>query len=118
MLCGPLPLARVQRFSKLGDLAHKGATHVGFIVVCVIAIGFFGMRPDRRWQADSSPSVGAPTAEQYRKFERLLAFVRARNARNYAISSPNSIDEGNYVPVGGIEQWITIRGEDRNNPVL
>ena len=55
---------------------------MGFIVVCVIAIGFFGMRPDRRWQADSSPSVGAPTAEQYRKFERLLAFVRARNARN------------------------------------
>ena len=23
-----------------------------------------------------------------------------------------------YVPIGGIEQWIQIRGEDRNNPVL
>jgi hypothetical protein len=105
-------------FQNLVILLIKERRMFRSIVVCVIAIGFFGMRPDSQWQADSSPSVGAPTAEQYRKFERLLAFVRARNARNYAISSPNSIDEGNYVPVGGIEQWITIRGEDRNNPVL
>ena len=48
----------------------------------------------------------------------MLEFVRARNARDYAITSPNGIDEAKYVEVGGIEQWITIRGEDRNNPVL
>jgi hypothetical protein len=28
------------------------------------------------------------------------------------------IDEARYVEVGGLQQWITIRGEDRNNPVL
>jgi pimeloyl-ACP methyl ester carboxylesterase len=46
------------------------------------------------------------------------AFLRARNARDYAIATPNGIDEARYVKVGGIQQWITIRGEDRNNPVL
>ena len=44
--------------------------------------------------------------------------MRARNARDYAVTAPNGIDEGRYVEVGGIQQWITIRGEDRNNPVL
>ncbi len=35
-----------------------------------------------------------------------------------AIHSPNGIDEGMYVKIGGIDQWIQIRGQDRNNPVL
>jgi pimeloyl-ACP methyl ester carboxylesterase len=47
-----------------------------------------------------------------------MAFVRDRNARDYAITSPNGVDEGRYVEIGGIEQWITLRGEDRRNPVL
>jgi pimeloyl-ACP methyl ester carboxylesterase len=52
------------------------------------------------------------------KLDASLASLRARNARDYAIASPNGIDEAKYVEVGGIQQWITIRGEDRNNPVL
>src|SRR5262245_39512221 len=47
-----------------------------------------------------------------------MAFVRERNARDYAITTPNGIDEARYVEIGGIEQWITVRGEDRRNPVL
>jgi pimeloyl-ACP methyl ester carboxylesterase len=39
-------------------------------------------------------------------------------ARAIAIHSLNGIDEGMYVKVGGIDQWIQIRGQDRNNPVL
>ena len=35
-----------------------------------------------------------------------------------AIATPNGIDEGLFVPVRGAEQWITIRGTDRSNPVL
>ena len=34
------------------------------------------------------------------------------------MSSASGIDEGSYVTIGGIEQWITIRGEDHSNPVL
>ena len=52
------------------------------------------------------------------KFDTTLGFLRAKNARDYAITAPNGIDEGRFVEVGGIEQWITIRGEDRNNPVV
>jgi pimeloyl-ACP methyl ester carboxylesterase len=39
-------------------------------------------------------------------------------AQAIAIHSPNGIDEGMYVRIGGIDQWIQIRGQDRNNPVL
>ena len=34
------------------------------------------------------------------------------------IHSPNGIQEGRFIDVGGIQQWIQIRGEDRNNPVI
>lgn len=69
------------------------------------------------------PRAGLPLAPtgidaEYRRFEEVTSFIRARNARDYAISTANGIDEGSYIPVGGIEQWVTIRGEDRNNPVL
>ena len=50
------------------------------------------------------------------KFDASLAFLRARNARDYAAASPNGIDEARFVEIGGIQQWITIRGDDRNNP--
>jgi pimeloyl-ACP methyl ester carboxylesterase len=52
------------------------------------------------------------------KFDASLAFLRARNARDYALASANAIDQARYVEIGGIQQWITIRGDDRNNPVL
>jgi pimeloyl-ACP methyl ester carboxylesterase len=34
------------------------------------------------------------------------------------IDSPGRVDEGLFVRLGGIEQWIRIRGEDRRNPVI
>jgi len=41
-----------------------------------------------------------------------------RVARTLAIDTPGGIAEGRYVRVGGVEQWIQIRGADRTNPVL
>lgn len=35
-----------------------------------------------------------------------------------ARAAPSSIEEGRYIRIGGIEQWISIKGADRNNPVL
>jgi pimeloyl-ACP methyl ester carboxylesterase len=63
-------------------------------------------------------SCSAQEAAEFQKLEPALKFLRARNARDYAINTPNGIDEGSYVKIGGLEQWITIRGEDRKNPVL
>jgi pimeloyl-ACP methyl ester carboxylesterase len=39
-------------------------------------------------------------------------------AQVLAIHSPNGVQEGGFVVMGGIKQWVQIRGEDRNNPVL
>jgi pimeloyl-ACP methyl ester carboxylesterase len=41
-----------------------------------------------------------------------------RAGRALVIGSPNGIDESGYVTIGGIGQWIQIRGEDTGNPVL
>ena len=48
----------------------------------------------------------------------LRGYRQHGNAQLLAIHSPNRIDEGMYVKIGGINQWIQIRGQDRNNPVL
>ena len=54
----------------------------------------------------------------FQKLDAMMRALRNRNAQDYAITARNGIDEAKYVKVGGIEQWITIRGEDRKNPVL
>lgn len=39
-------------------------------------------------------------------------------AETLAIRSPAGVQEGAFVDIGGIKQWIQVRGEDRDNPVL
>jgi pimeloyl-ACP methyl ester carboxylesterase len=46
------------------------------------------------------------------------AYLHHRNATAMAIASPNGIDEAMYVKIGGIDQWVQIRGQDRENPIL
>jgi pimeloyl-ACP methyl ester carboxylesterase len=43
---------------------------------------------------------------------------QTRIARMLKITSPNGISEERFVRIGGVDQWIQIRGEDRNNPIL
>lgn len=66
------------------------------------------------------PFAGGRAArrEGHRKFDAFEAGLRARNARQYAIPSPKGIDEAGYATLGGIEQWVSVRGEDRASPVL
>lgn len=56
--------------------------------------------------------VAAAGALTYRQIRR------RRTARTLAIRTPNGIAEERYVRIGGVDQWIQIRGEDRDNPVL
>jgi pimeloyl-ACP methyl ester carboxylesterase len=44
--------------------------------------------------------------------------LQRRIARALTIRTPNGIVERRFVQIGGIEQWIHIRGEDRANPIL
>ncbi|MEU5532835.1 alpha/beta hydrolase [Streptomyces sp. NPDC020362] len=46
------------------------------------------------------------------------ALKRASLAKKLRITAPNGIDEGSYVRIGGIDQWISIRGDDLSNPVI
>ena len=39
-------------------------------------------------------------------------------AKDLLITTPNGMVEERFIKIGGIDQWITIRGEDRHNPVL
>lgn len=43
---------------------------------------------------------------------------QARLARYLKIDTPLAIVEEGFIEIGGIGQWIGVRGEDRNNPVL
>jgi pimeloyl-ACP methyl ester carboxylesterase len=60
----------------------------------------------------------APNDSDYQKFEAWRTFLANRTAQTFAITGSNHIDESAYVKIGGIDHWITIRGEDRNNPVI
>src|SRR5579864_6264871 len=46
------------------------------------------------------------------------AWRQTRVAAALAIRTPNGIDESGFVRIGGIEQWVSIRGEDLANPVI
>lgn len=46
------------------------------------------------------------------------ALRRARAAGTLRIDSAQGIDERGFVRIGGIDQWISVRGEDRANPVV
>jgi pimeloyl-ACP methyl ester carboxylesterase len=50
-----------------------------------------------------------------------LTWRRARQrqvVKALEIDTPNGIVEQRFVRIGGIDQWIQLRGEDRDNPVL
>ena len=59
-------------------------------LVVIAALGALGYRAVRQWE----------------------------NARALAITTRNGIDEAAFVRIGGIDQWVTIRGRDRDNPVI
>jgi pimeloyl-ACP methyl ester carboxylesterase len=46
------------------------------------------------------------------------ALRQHRISEAMVIGSPNGIDERGYVRIGGVNQWITIRGWNRDNPAI
>jgi pimeloyl-ACP methyl ester carboxylesterase len=55
---------------------------------------------------------GLSSALLYRKY------LQHKVAKERAISSPNGIESFEAVRIGGIDQWIEVRGQNVNNPVL
>jgi pimeloyl-ACP methyl ester carboxylesterase len=48
----------------------------------------------------------------------VIGLTNGLTISNHSISNNLSIQEERFVKLGGIKQWITIRGENRANPVL
>lgn len=46
------------------------------------------------------------------------ALRQSRRGRALRIRTPDKIEEGHFVQIGALEQWIQIRGESRDNPIL
>ncbi|WP_433796233.1 alpha/beta fold hydrolase [Actinoplanes sp. CA-252034] len=46
------------------------------------------------------------------------ALRRHANARRLRVTGPHGIDEFGFVRIGGLDQWISVRGDDRRNPVM
>src|SRR5882672_8640595 len=47
-----------------------------------------------------------------------LLFFAVASTAVAAKCSPTGIDESAFVSAGGLDQWISIKGDDRRNPVL
>jgi proline iminopeptidase len=67
--------------------------------------------------ATAAPSTAAPAAGQSPP-PLTRADVTSNIAEIRKIASENGIDELRAVPIGGIQQWLSIRGRDRRNPIL
>jgi pimeloyl-ACP methyl ester carboxylesterase len=65
---------------------------------------------------ESTKQETAP--EALKEFFSWFEFYQSRSKTKYAVTGANHVDEASYVKIGGIEQWVTIRGEDSGNPVL
>ncbi|WP_433247516.1 alpha/beta fold hydrolase [Streptosporangium sp. CA-135522] len=64
--------------------------------------------------ASAAALIAAPAAGLlgYRQLKR------AAHAQRLRITAPYGIEESGFVRIGGIDQWISIRGEDLRNPVI
>src|SRR5580704_7163438 len=97
--------------------ARCRAVYVSLFTVLSLAVPAQNPAPSSTATPASAPSSDSNDAA-YRKLDQVLSFIRERNAKDYAIDPAKGIDEASYVSIGSIEQWVTIRGQDRRNPVL
>src|SRR5215469_11826576 len=79
----------------------------------LFAFGVFALSSPARTQESA-----ASNDDYLHKLGAAFDFFRMRNAKDYAIATTSGIDEAKYLKIGGIEQWVTIRGEVRANPVV
>jgi pimeloyl-ACP methyl ester carboxylesterase len=108
------PALRLQAWlSAVRRSAHTATACSSLVLFCLIS-GTLGLAAAEDEQQPKSKASDAA----YRKLDGLVSFLRARNTEQYAISPPKGIDEASFVTIGGIEQWVTIRGWGRDNPVL
>ena len=65
-----------------------------------------------------SVSVAALVAGAWLLWVMSRTSRRRQAAARLKITGPRAIQEASFVRIGGIDQWVQVRGEDRANPVL
>lgn len=63
-------------------------------------------------------SIGALAKESSECSIKSYADARAVISDLNKIVTPNSVQESYAEKIGGIDQWITVRGKDKNNPII
>ena len=101
--------ARKNSSTRRANVKRPSCTSLFLTLGTLLAVPAFAQEPAAR---------PPQNVAELQKLDTMLAFIRQRNARDYAITTPNAIDESRYVEIGGLEQFITVRSEDRRNPVL
>jgi pimeloyl-ACP methyl ester carboxylesterase len=93
---------------------------LGRIFLVAFGVALVAGRGTADGPAGSTQAVNTSVsdASEFEKLAPILDFLRRRNASDYAVQGPDAIDEARFVQLGGIPQWVTIRGENRANPVL
>ena len=89
--------------------------------VWVIVLGFVSasiLAQNVKPQPTSASTAPGFDDAAYRDLDPTLQFFRTRSAKEYAVDPAKGIDESSFVSVGGIEQWVTIRGQNRTNPII
>jgi hypothetical protein len=92
LIRGPIRIIRANWFAEL-NVIKKILKYGGIAMVCLI-IGTLS------------------SALLYRKY------LQHEVSEARAIRSPNGIDSLEAVRIGGIDQWIEVRGQNVNNPIL
>ena len=92
-----------------------GSWRSGIVGLCIVLSVGFSVHCFA--EAETKPHTTV-SPEDLDKFVGWFDFFQKRSAKKYAVTGANPIDESAYVKIGDIDQWITIRGQDRNNPVL
>jgi pimeloyl-ACP methyl ester carboxylesterase len=95
---------------NLPRIARAALAGLGLAAALLPASGHAQEAPSASAAAPAASAASSP-AEWRTKTQRIL-----RNAR--AVAQPPGIEELRAVDIGGIKQWISVRGRDTRNPIL
>ena len=104
------------RLSWRTCVSHWVALFLMMLAVLAPTTATQNATPQSSTRAGDAPHTFDEAA--YRDLDPTLQFLRARSMKDYAVDSARGINEASFVPIGGIQQWVTIRGQDRSNPVI
>ena len=67
--------------------------------------------------AQTSQGSSPDTIDEFASWNRFLCSFESKR-KPISVPCSTGVDEASYVSIGGIDQWVSIRGWDRDNPVL